>query len=388
VPPYTQLNMETTKGKNDKKPGGANNGRNGQPKPKPKNKSWAKPKQGGGKKDLPDYSSDGDSESSSRPESRSSNGSSTKGNQRRPRRQPKAAKNAGLVAAAVTEMQHELEGTKDALKEVVSQQAQERADKEALAAKEAKAAAQAIKDASEQAQRDARRRAIEGLRFDWEKIGCWCEASLRQKLAIIILPAVILFGTTLGLTLTAPWMLFSLVPTFHYVDLFFFIAFVIYCVHIYCVFNMRLPCNVKFLRWHTHDASTDMRADSLSLGQLKHDDALLCWVEYDYSEQQGLIDRVWYLLGLVKSCRSSRLVSAELLTQIMTLSNTDVRLSDDQVWERLTQSARNCHSVNISRDHIFFGDVVHSDTVELAVFIVQCLRTRRGGSPFRPPRTV
>lgn len=132
---------------------------------------------------------------------------------------------------------------------------------------------------------------------------------------------------------------------------------------------------VHFVAWYGDIPKGDRRPDSLSLGALKHDDPMLGYVSYAHWPYSALF-------------RNNRLISFELLTHLTTLANMDPRLSDKDVWERLTQCARTCHSVNIPRELSLLGFSVPSDTVEVAFFMFKALRSRAPVSPFCPPQGV
>jgi len=111
------------------------------------------------------------------------------------------------------------------------------------------------------------------------------------------------------------------------------------------------------------EEATDQRADSISLGELKHLDPQLATVVhnvYDYSHWTSIV------LGPTVNTRKS-IISFEMLSQCVTSSGLSL-LSDDAVTlERMNTTLSNLHSVNVNRRlSAYYNDHIVPNTTVIA----------------------
>jgi hypothetical protein len=98
----------------------------------------------------------------------------------------------------------------------------------------------------------------------------------------------------------------------------------------------------------------DFRADTLSLGKLKHEDALYCDARY-----QSNIS--WWTLSDI-----TMVVSLEMFSQITTAANVRLNMGEGDVYKRLRTCAESTQSVNINRYWTLKGRSIVQDTILLA----------------------
>lgn len=124
--------------------------------------------------------------------------------------------------------------------------------------------------------------------------------------------------------------------------------------------NSRIKHEYKYVRDYAHP-ETDLRADSLSLGDLKHKKPFLIWVSYTK------ITCPWYGSCIDHRTRSIErvcelLISTELLAQCAVLANLNVSMSETVVWDRVLYALKSIHSVNVSRWAAITPQNVHNNT--------------------------
>jgi hypothetical protein len=121
----------------------------------------------------------------------------------------------------------------------------------------------------------------------------------------------------------------------------------------------------------------DNRADSISVGKLKHADALYAKVLFK-SQNSNL-----WCLNFWQTVRTRILiVSLEVLSQITTAANLQLGSTDEIVAERIQYCARNLQSVSISRYLPLEGVFVVQDSVLVAFALHKSLEEKRLIVPF------
>lgn len=129
------------------------------------------------------------------------------------------------------------------------------------------------------------------------------------------------------------------------------------------------------------DKHNDLRADSLSLGKLLHDEPM--YAEFEY-----------HRTGRPVNLKVTTLtVSLELLSQITTGRNMDLGSEPLAAYERLRQSANSTHSVKYSRYLALYGINIAQDTAVLGFALYMQQREQRGdvlkaGFPLAPATNV
>jgi len=96
----------------------------------------------------------------------------------------------------------------------------------------------------------------------------------------------------------------------------------------------------------------DVRADLVALGKLKHLNPLIATCEY-----------VRYSTIFRFPVRTTLYLSTELLTQLVVIANNSLNIGDDVAWDKLCNTAKNLHSVNIDRYEILQGKFVYENTI-------------------------
>ena len=111
----------------------------------------------------------------------------------------------------------------------------------------------------------------------------------------------------------------------------------------------------KFSRWYDCETgSLDLRADSISMAKLKHENALLCYVRHTHWKD-GERESQEYL------------VSMELLTQLSTAANMHLSASEETTWDRITYTAKTIQTINIDRGLVLEGHNVVQTTCIVAL---------------------
>jgi len=113
-----------------------------------------------------------------------------------------------------------------------------------------------------------------------------------------------------------------------------------FCYH--CIFSRFHVYKFSHFVDHTHG---DMRADSISLGELKHLRAEYAIFNY-YRPWTG---RPWDLRSLLGMSVDRFLVSLELFTQLTTASVMDLNSGDAVAWEKIKYTSKSLHSINLDR---------------------------------------
>jgi len=106
----------------------------------------------------------------------------------------------------------------------------------------------------------------------------------------------------------------------------------------------------------------EVRADAISLGDLKHMEALYADVQYN---------RYHYdMCGIIRTCVPTQFtVSLELLSQLGVSKNIPLNSTPEAVFERLNFVANSTHGVNVNRYHALHGQTVVQNTVFLAYML-------------------
>lgn len=111
----------------------------------------------------------------------------------------------------------------------------------------------------------------------------------------------------------------------------------------------------KFSRWYDRElGSQDLRADSISMAKLKHENALLCYVRHTHWKD-GEAETKEYL------------VSMELLTQLATAANMHLSANEETTWDRITYTAKTIQTINIDRGLVLEGHSVVQTTCIVAL---------------------
>jgi len=100
----------------------------------------------------------------------------------------------------------------------------------------------------------------------------------------------------------------------------------------------------RFLRFVDHDHD-DERADSISLGKLKHKEAIYAMFSYT----RPWTGKPWDFRSMIGVPSDVFMVSCELLTQLTTASVMDLNAGDGLTWEKIKYTSKSVHSVNIDR---------------------------------------
>lgn len=131
-----------------------------------------------------------------------------------------------------------------------------------------------------------------------------------------------------------------------------------------------------FKRWvHFEENFDDLRADSIAVGKLKHNNPRIALVEFQ-SYYDGPCGWLW------SPRRMTLKPSVELLSQITTAANLPLASNDEIAFERLNYVARNLHSVNVNRYDPLVGDYPVQDAVLVAFAIYKSMLETRDIVPF------
>jgi len=103
----------------------------------------------------------------------------------------------------------------------------------------------------------------------------------------------------------------------------------------------RISEKYRFLRSLKAHDELDLRADTISLGKLKHKRA-------EFMEVSCFV-RKPYLYWFTRWTQTDIIVSAELLSQLNTANNANLTCDNETVFQKIYHSAKSIHSVNISR---------------------------------------
>lgn len=107
---------------------------------------------------------------------------------------------------------------------------------------------------------------------------------------------------------------------------------------------------------YDHSVDKDLRPDVFALGDKKHNDPLCFVIKCEVRDQKTR-----------KMITTYRIISGELLSQVVNSKNCSLTCTDRTVFTKLTQAVSTCHSINLSR-YISVKDVqiVQNNTAIIA----------------------
>jgi hypothetical protein len=114
----------------------------------------------------------------------------------------------------------------------------------------------------------------------------------------------------------------------------------------------------KFREWYLDTIDADLRPDSGSVQDLKHEDAYLCYITHSYeSKKLGFFSRIKY---------ESMLCSAEVISQLSNQQNLNLNSAPKTVFDKLNIVASRLQTVNHDRYECFKGNYVVQNSVIVA----------------------